>query len=422
MENEIDHLLWNAKHSLSLLEGPLANELDGVLDVKSTKLSPVYKKIEETIQVLDKLLITLTPPHLTLVDGIFAFTNSKVLLCATEYKLADHIQKLQPVSIQDLASAAGVHELGLSQVMRYLGEMGYFTQDPVTKKFSNNRLSSLLLNDHWTTWIAWADFFPREYYDLISHLPSQLKIDQPKTATELFYKTDKPIYQYLAETGRVAEFHRVTKTGSVAEAPGLLNDYPWNEVSSETIMDIGAGTGDFIRAYLEQYPTATAGAFELPQTADVLQTQIPADDPIANRLVAVNRGDFFKDAIPAATVYHLRWILHNWNDEDSIKLLKRIREAAVVKPGVTRVLIVESVVFEGRLGRGARYADIRMLARCRSKERTLEEYTNIATQAGWKVERVVSPRGCLTQILELRPSGEVLDGNGHVNGNGTLEI
>lgn len=74
MENELEHLNWNIKHALLQLEGPLAQELDSCLKVSPGALSPsnsVYQKILDTVQVLDKLLVTLTPPHMTLVDGVF---------------------------------------------------------------------------------------------------------------------------------------------------------------------------------------------------------------------------------------------------------------------------------------------------------------------------------------------------------------
>ncbi|KAK2616885.1 hypothetical protein QQS21_000263 [Conoideocrella luteorostrata] len=428
MENELEHLNWNIKHALSQLEGPLSQELNSCFDVSPTSKgssNAAYQKLLETVQALDKLLITLTPPHLTLVDGIFAFTNSKILLCATQYALADHVQKLQPCSIPELAQATGLHEDGLFQVVRYLRGMGYFAQDAKSGLLSNNRQSDLLRKDHWATWLNWADFFPREYYDLLSHLPDQLRKDQPKTATELFYNTDKPIYQYLAETGRAAGFHKVTGTGSVAEAPGLLSDYPWEEVKSETVVDVGAGVGDFIRSYLEKFPDVTAAAFEIPSTAEALRQRFQTDDPLSSRVISITGGDFFQDPIPRSSVYLLRWILHNWGDEDCVKLLQRIRKAIDVKQGVSRVLIVESVLSDGRLGRGARYADIRMLARCRNKERTLDEYRTLAEEAGWRINRVISPRGCLTQVIELRPvavSSMSLQSNGNGNsGDGDLQ-
>lgn len=213
----------------------------------------------------------------------------------------------------------------------------------------------------------------------------------------------------------------MTGTGSVVEAPGLLADYPWEDVKSETIVDIGAGAGDFIRTYLEKFPDATAAAFELPSTAEILRQKFPLDDPLAKRVASITGGDFFKDPLPESSVYILRWILHNWGDEDCVKLLRRIRDTITIKTGISRVLIVESVLFDGRVGRGARYADIRMLARCRNKERTLDEYRTIVENTGWRLNRVVSPRGCLTQVLELRPVGAcaVIPHGDSSNGNGT---
>lgn len=74
MENELEHLTWNIKHALSQLEGPLSQELNSCLEVSPSSLDSsrsVYQKLLDTVQVLDKLLVTLTPPHMQLVDGVF---------------------------------------------------------------------------------------------------------------------------------------------------------------------------------------------------------------------------------------------------------------------------------------------------------------------------------------------------------------
>jgi hypothetical protein len=87
MENELEHLNWNIKHALSQLEGPLAQELDSCLEVSPGSLnssSSVYQKILDTVQALDKLLVTLTPPHMTLVDGVFGKPFKSLTLCITK--------------------------------------------------------------------------------------------------------------------------------------------------------------------------------------------------------------------------------------------------------------------------------------------------------------------------------------------------
>lgn len=355
---------------------------------------------------------TSLPDSALLTNTFQGFINSKVLLCASQYHLADHVGTLSPCTVTELAAATGLQERGLFQVMRYLREMGYFEHNPKTGTYCNNRLSSLLRKDHWSTWKNWVEFFPREYYDILCHLPDQLSNGETKTASELFYNTDKPIYQYLADTGKATQFHKVTGTGSVVEAPGILADYPWAEIESETLLDIGAGAGDFIRSYLQRYTTATASALELPPAAEILKARFPKEDPLSSRLVSVVGGDFLADALPRVSVYFMRWILHNWGDDDCIKLLRRVRDAMIVKAGVSRLLVSEIVLSDGRLGRGGRYADIRMLVHSSAKERTLEEYCDLAKKSGWRLHRLVLPKGCLTHIIELRPVGDDCRANG----------
>jgi hypothetical protein len=104
--------------------------------------------------------------------------------------------------------------------------MGIFSQDSTDGRISNNMVSDLLRQDHWTQWRSWASFFPNEYYDLLGHLPAQLKTDQKRCSAALYYDTDKPIYQYLAETGRSAPFHKAIGAFTVAEMPAMIADYP----------------------------------------------------------------------------------------------------------------------------------------------------------------------------------------------------
>ncbi|KZF25222.1 putative O-methyltransferase glim-like protein [Xylona heveae TC161] len=412
LDATIGRLLASAKDAAALLEEPLAKETESVLTLDKDEIrasGPLNKKIEETIQILDKVQKKLTPPHLTLMDDCFdiiAFTNSKVLLCAAEYKIADIVNE-KPLTTAEIAEEAHLHADAVVQLMRYLLNMGYFNYDTATGRYSNNMVSNLLRRDHWAQWHNWITFYPDEYYDLIKYLPEQVKADEKRTAAELYYKTDKPIYQYLAETGRTARFHKAIGTASIAEAPGLLADYPWQELGKETLCDVGAGAGDFVWSYLHRFPQATAAAFELPQTVELIQKRFDAAEPtVSTRLVGVHGGDFFQVDVPSHPAYLLKWVLHNWSDDECVMLLQKLRRALVEKPGVSRVLVMEAVLVEGRMGRMGRYGDIRMLTRCKTKERTLDDYALLAQRSGWKIHSLIFPRGCLTHIMDLRPMAE----------------
>jgi hypothetical protein len=50
----------------------------------------------------------------------------------------------------------------------------------------------------------------------------------------------------------------------------------------------------------------------------------------------------------------------------------------------------------------ARYAGTQMLTGCKNKERTYEDYARLVERSGWRIQEMISPRGCLTQVLDLR--------------------
>ena len=167
--------------------------------------------------------LVLSKPGLMCVYA--AFTNSKVLLCAVENNFAD-LLSAGPLTVSELAAKAGCDERSTGQIVNYLIGMGIFAQDLADRRVSNNMVSDLLCSDHWTQWRSWASFFPNEYYDLLNHLPAALKSDQKRSATALYYDTDKPIYQFLAETGRAAPWHKAIGAFTLAEMPYMIADYP----------------------------------------------------------------------------------------------------------------------------------------------------------------------------------------------------
>lgn len=410
MEAELDQLLASAKQAARALDGPLAPFVDDALRLSQnpdsqSQSGALRAKILDTIQTLGKIQQILTPPQVQFMDAIFSATNTQVLVCAAKYNLADILHTKGPLSTTSLAEAAGIDPPACAQIVRYLVEMGFFTHSATTGLVDNNRTSQLLRTDHWTTWHNWVGLYACEHYDILPKLPAAIAAGETRTAAQIYYGTDEPIYQVMERMGTTAAFHRAIGAFSIAEAPGLLADYPWGEVAGEVVTDIGAGAGDFVWHYLQAFPNAKAAAFELPQTAELIRKRFEdADDATRGRLVEVRSGDFFKDELPRSAAYFLKFVFHNWDDENCIKLLKRIRESIIMKPGVSRVVVGEHIILDGKLGSFARYADIRMLSRVRNRERTLEEYRAIAEKGGFTLHQVVSPRGCLTQVIDLRPA------------------
>ena len=96
-------------------------------------------------------------------------------------------------------------------------------------------------------------------------------------------------------------------------------------------------------------------------------------------------GDFF-DAVPSgADVYILKRIIHDWSNEQAVKILTKCREAAK-RPG--RVLIAETIMREGDAPDPMKFIDAIMLVVTGGTERTEEEYVAILTEAGLRLDRV----------------------------------
>jgi hypothetical protein len=104
------------------------------------------------------------------------------------------------------------------------------------------------------------------------------------------------------------------------------------------------------------------------------------------RLVA---GDFFVDPLPAADLYVLMDLLHDWSDEDAARILGAVRRAA---PAHAHVLIIETLVAETPGPHFSKTLDILMLALTGGRERTPAEHAALLGEAGFALRRVVATR------------------------------
>ena len=189
-------------------------------------------------------------------------------------------------------------------------------------------------------------------------------------------------------------------------APGIIADYPWEEIADKTVLDIGGGGGALIASLLRKYETMRGGVFDLQGVIDHivpffvkggqfedLEARVPSQNLIP--------GDFMAE-IPSFEVYVMKWVLHDWKDEESVAILKNIRKA-ILNGEKSRLVVLESILSDGRIGRLSRYGDINMMMTANGQERTESEWRKLAGLAGWKVAGIFPMRNAWVQAIELRP-------------------
>ena len=134
--------------------------------------------------------------------------------------------------------------------------------------------------------------------------------------------------------------------------------------------------------------------FDLPHVIDRARARIESAG-LANRCQLV-AGSFF-DSVPAgADAYVLRHIIHDWEEEKSLAILRNCHRALSPQG---KLLVIESVIPPGNEPFGGKFLDLVMLLIPGGKERTLEEYRTLFGNAGFELTRVV-PTGAEVSIIE----------------------
>ena len=107
-------------------------------------------------------------------------------------------------------------------------------------------------------------------------------------------------------------------------------------------------------------------------------------------------GDMFA-AIPTADAYSMKMILHDWNDEECVQILRNIAQAA--QPG-SRLFVVEHIIPGPETPHFAKLFDIHMMCWGTGRERTAEEYAALMQQAGWRHAGTHYPQQRLMGVVE----------------------
>ncbi|WP_235989464.1 methyltransferase [Streptomyces ureilyticus] len=158
------------------------------------------------------------------------------------------------------------------------------------------------------------------------------------------------------------------------------------------------GSGVFLAEILRSAPKTAAGVvYDMPTgVTEATQTLAAA--------ATVTAGSFFESVPKGADAYVMKLILHDWDDEKSLRILRGIRES--IKPD-GRLIIFEWVVPDvvGAEHRRALLADMLMLVLTGGRERTEDEYRGLLAQASFTLASVSGPLGELGFTrLEAVPS------------------
>jgi hypothetical protein len=183
-----------------------------------------------------------------------------------------------------------------------------------------------------------------------------------------------------------AQLHEAMAALSGPVNAGIAAAYDFSNL--HTVVDVGGGYGTLLCHLLAAYPALHGILFDIPPVIEVARNRIETAG-LAHRCEAVS-GDAFAAVPNGGDAYILKWVLHDWDDELSLRILRNCR-AAMHRDGV--LLLVERVLPERAAatpGTATKFlSDLNMLLLTGGCERTEEEYRRLLAATGFDVGRVI---------------------------------
>jgi orsellinic acid C2-O-methyltransferase len=334
-------------------------------------------------------------PRVALYQMATGYYLSSALHLVAKLGIAD-LLKEGPRQPEDLAEATATHALSLKRVLRLLASAGVF-EEQENGAFALTAVSECLRAD-----IPWS----------VRAMVLLFAGDQQHSAwRELEYcvRTGNPVFRKkgldnpFKDPGRTTEetvrFDEAMADSAAMAATAIAEDYDFS--SLRTLVDIGGGNGALLTGLLEAHPHLHGTVFDQPAVAERAKQRIAARG-LADRCEA-RGGDFFKEVPPGADAYILKHVIHDWDDEHAVMILKNCHRAMGEN---SKLLIVEGV-YPSRIdqsveSRGAATNDVTMLVLFGGRHRSEAEFRSLYEAAGFKLTRMVPTQAWASVIEGVR--------------------
>lgn len=326
-------------------------------------------------------------PQSQLDRMIIGYWLSQAIYAAAKFGIADLLQS-GPIPVDELAEKTSTNPDALYRLLRALASVGVFAEGP-PRQFSLTPLAEPLQSNVPGSKRALALMAGDEQFHAWTEIVYSIQ-----TGKKAFDKVfGQPIFDYLGEHRDKAQIFDAAMVGIHGRESGAVQKaYDFSGI--RTIVDIGGGNGSQLIELLVANPHMRGILFDLPHVIERAKAPIAAAG-LASRCELV-AGSFFESVPAGADAYFMRHIIHDWEDEKSLTILRNCHRAM---PQNGRLLLVESVIPSGNEPFGGKFLDLVMLLIPGGKERTEDEYRILFQQAGFELTRIV-PTNAEVSVIE----------------------
>jgi SAM-dependent methyltransferase len=201
------------------------------------------------------------------------------------------------------------------------------------------------------------------------------------------------IFEYLAQDPDHAEhFAAAMASFTSVWGPAIADAIDTTDV--KCAVDVGGANGTLLQMLQRKNPSLRGIVFDRPNTIEYAEAAIKQNG-LTERTSAVG-GNFF-ESVPEGDLYLLKFILHDWSDEDCVRILQNCRKS--LTPG-GRIAVVDFVV--DKANPHAALIDMNMFVATPGRERSLEEFDALFAAAGLKRTALLQT-GTPQPVIEVGP-------------------
>jgi hypothetical protein len=331
------------------------------------------------------------PPPIAMLQLISGFWISRGIYITAKLGLAD-LLKEGPKTADDLAAVTATHAPSLFRVLRALASVGILTHDD-QNRFGDTPLLQTLRSDVPGSLRAFAmTELGEEHYPAWGELLHSVKTGE--IAFDHAFGTD--VWKFFAQHPDNGRIFNDAMSGVTAQANEALHA-AYDFAGINTLVDIGGGHGSLITSILRRNPDMRGILFDSPQVIDGAQSVIGSSD-VAGRCEPVG-GNFFESVPAGADAHIMKWIVHDWNDDQSVAIMKNCHRA-LAEGG--KLILVEAVVPAGNEPHFSKFIDLNMLVMTGGRERTEAEFRDLYERAGFRLTRIVPTESPFSVIEGVR--------------------
>jgi hypothetical protein len=281
----------------------------------------------------------LDPSHIMQVG--MGFWPSKTVLSAVELELFTQLGA-EAMTGEEIRERLDLHPRAIYDFLDTLVALRFLDRDGegIDGRYRNTNDTAAFLDKRSPSYIGGIlEMSNARLYRFWGDLTEALQSGKPQNEIK---HTGKPMFDELySDPTRLEQFMAAMQGVSLGNFHALAEKFDFSKY--ETVCDIGGATGQLCTILAERHPHLRCISYDLPVVAPIAENHIAAAG-LSDR-VATASGDFFADPVPRADVITMGLILHDWNLDRKMQLIRAAYEAL---PDGGAFIIIENLIDDAR--------------------------------------------------------------------------